>query len=80
MTTISSSSDWKSIDTIPPGKPVLIKTVKGIIYHGKTRNSRTRYIRRADSWGPRRVSCFRLYPTDLTIIGDVVAVAWKELE
>ncbi len=70
-------SDWQPIDTIPTDRATEVETVTGIICIAKPQNtsaSKSRWIKRADKWGPRRVPCFR---KDIPS-GDVMAIAWRE--
>ena len=63
---------WHSVHSIPVGKVVEVRTVKGIVCPARTRNKSARWIRRADRWGPDRVNCLRADKP-----GDVVAVEWR---
>lgn len=70
---------WRSIDTIPLGKIVRILSVTGIDCLARTCNPRTRWIRRRDRWGPRRINCWRL-GAGTSVVGDIVAVKWRSAE
>ncbi len=66
---------WEPIDTLPLDRTVWVRTVRGLACMARSRNRETRWVRRADGWGPRRVNCVRM---DHVVSGDVVAVAWRE--
>ena len=66
---------WEVPDTIPVTRPVLVKTVTGIVCKAKVRGG-VRWIKRAERGRPRSVACVRL---DGATSGDVRAVGWREL-
>lgn len=73
---------WQDIRSIPTDRPVLVKTVTGIVTMARTYPvySRTRWVMRPKRQCPfYRVSCYRLND-DGKAIGDVRAIAWRELQ
>lgn len=67
-----SLASWNDIDTIPTTEFTEVRTVKGLIRVGKPRCG-TRWFRRADKWGPKRVECFCKNGS------NVWAIAWRPI-
>lgn len=68
---IEPVADWQPIETIPFNRPVIIKTVRGLIRRAKAAAGER--LRAKDQWGPERRHCFGCDPSS-----DLMAVAWRE--
>lgn len=74
---------WRSVTTLPQGRPVTIRTVEGVVCRGQ-HERRWRDMALSLRWGADghweqdRVVCFRLDDMGDDIAGTVMAVAWRE--
>ena len=67
--------DWRPISTMPLGRSVLVRTIKGL-ERVASRPRRERVV--TDGHGPPQLHCWSADAAGR--YGDVVGVAWREIE
>ena len=68
--------DWQPIQTMPFGRAVQVKSVKGVVCVAWAPNN-GRGLIKANRYGPDRVRCYRVDGNKRG--GDIVAIEWREL-